>query len=45
MNRPDLPKALAPYYAGEGTLRRDGGLPPFPETQHYVRQILQRVGR
>ena len=45
MRRLALPKALAAYHVGEGTVCRYGGLPPFPETLHYVRQILQRVGR
>jgi soluble lytic murein transglycosylase-like protein len=44
MSRLDLPMALAAYNAGEGTIRRYGGLPPFPETQSYVRNILRRVG-
>jgi soluble lytic murein transglycosylase-like protein len=45
MSRLDLPLALAAYNAGEATIRRYGGLPPYPETQTYVRNILQRVGR
>lgn len=44
MSRLDLPMALAAYNAGEGTIKRYGGLPPFPETQNYVRSILRRVG-
>ena len=43
MSRLDLPTALAAYNAGEGTIKRYGGLPPFPETQNYVRSILRRV--
>lgn len=44
MSRLDLPTALAAYNAGEGTIKRYGGLPPYPETQNYVRSILRRVG-
>ena len=44
MSRLDLPIALAAYNAGEATVRRYGGLPPFPETQTYVSNILRRVG-
>ncbi|MEP6782674.1 MAG: lytic transglycosylase domain-containing protein, partial [Acidobacteriota bacterium] len=43
MSRLDLPTALAAYNAGEGAIKRYGGLPPFPETQTYVRNILRRV--
>jgi hypothetical protein len=44
MSRLDLPMALAAYNAGEATIKRYGGLPPFPETQNYVRSILGRLG-
>ncbi len=45
LSRLELPIALAAYNAGEGTIQRYGGLPPYPETQSYVRNILRRVGR
>ncbi len=44
LSRLELPLALAAYNAGEATIRRYGGLPPFPETQSYVRNILRRLG-
>jgi hypothetical protein len=43
LSRLDLPTALAAYNAGEGTIRRYGGLPPYPETQNYVRNIMRKV--
>jgi soluble lytic murein transglycosylase-like protein len=32
--------ALAAYNAGEEAVRLHGGVPPFPETQEYVRKVL-----
>lgn len=35
----DLTRVIAAYNAGENAVRRHGGIPPFPETQEYVRRV------
>lgn len=45
LGRFDRSRALAAYNAGESAVKRYGGVPPYRETQAYVRRILAEVNR
>ena len=41
----DVELALAGYNAGEGSVDKYKGIPPYNETQNYVRNIVARYGK
>ena len=43
LDRFPLDLALAAYNAGEATVERFRGIPPYAETQSYVQRILRLV--
>jgi soluble lytic murein transglycosylase-like protein len=41
----DLHKTLAAYNAGPEAVKRAGGIPNYPETQDYVRRVIETYNR
>jgi soluble lytic murein transglycosylase-like protein len=41
----DVSMALAAYNAGQGTVRRYGGVPPYPETRLFLQDVLREFQR
>ncbi|MGM0600536.1 MAG: lytic transglycosylase domain-containing protein [Candidatus Rifleibacteriota bacterium] len=44
-NGNDLPRALAAYNTDSASVKRFGGVPPYPETKSFVSQILSELGK
>ncbi|HSQ19185.1 MAG TPA: lytic transglycosylase domain-containing protein [Blastocatellia bacterium] len=41
----DVSLALAGYNAGEGSVDKYQGIPPYPETENYVKKIVANYGK
>jgi soluble lytic murein transglycosylase-like protein len=40
----DLVRTIAAYNAGQGAVEKYDGIPPYAETQHYVKNIMAMLG-
>lgn len=43
LNNGNIPLALASYNAGYGAVRKHNGIPPYAETQNYVKNIMANI--
>ena len=42
--RNNIPLTLAAYNAGEESVRKYNGIPPYPETKQYIRRVMSLMG-